>query len=231
MNCLIVDDQKIFRTVLKRMFELDSTLVLVGECNDAIEAHQQVAEKQIDLIFLDIRMPGMSGLEFAKILEDKRPLIIFTTSIAEHAAEAFDLNVVDFLLKPISPSRFLKAVEKAKEIYSNQNIAVDGNMSDYVFIRHNNIISRLKLPDILFFEATGDYVKVHTTKQQYSIHSSLKTIEQKLPQNLFLRVHRSFIINLNKIDTAEGKTLVINHNLIPVSETYRADLNKRMRFL
>lgn len=231
MNCLIVDDQKIFRTVLKRMFELDSTLVFAGECNDAIEAHRLVAEKQIDLIFLDIRMPGMSGLEFAKILEDKRPLIIFTTSIAEHAAEAFDLNVVDFLLKPISPSRFLKAVEKAKEIFSNQNIAVDGNMSDYVFIRHSNIISRLKLTDILFFEATGDYVKVHTTKQQYSIHSSLKTIEQKLPQNVFLRVHRSFIINLNKIDTAEGKTLVINHNLIPVSETYRADLNKRMTFL
>ncbi|RBQ06644.1 LytR/AlgR family response regulator transcription factor [Pedobacter miscanthi] len=231
MNCLIVDDQKIFRTVLKRMFELDSALVLAGECNDAIEAHQLVAEKQIDLIFLDIRMPGMSGLEFAKILEDKRPLIIFTTSIAEHAAEAFDLNVVDFLLKPISPSRFLKAVEKAKEIFSNQSIAVDGNMSDYVFIRHSNIISRLKLTDILFFEATGDYVKVHTTKQQYSIHSSLKTIEQKLPQNVFLRVHRSFIINLNKIDTAEGKTLVINHNLIPVSETYRADLNKRMTFL
>lgn len=231
MNCLIVDDQKIFRTVLKRMFELDNALTLVGECNDAIEAHQKVLENQIDLIFLDIRMPGMSGLEFAKILEDKHPLIIFTTSVAEHAAEAFDLNVVDFLLKPISPSRFLKAVEKAKEIYSNQNISVDGNMSDYVFVRHSNVISRLKLTDILFFEATGDYVKVHTTKQQYSIHSSLKTIEQKLPQNLFLRVHRSFIINLNKIDTAEGKTLVIDHNLIPVSETYRADLNKRMTFL
>lgn len=213
------------------MFELDNALTLVGECNDAIEAHQKVLENQIDLVFLDIRMPGMSGLEFAKILEDKHPLIIFTTCVAEHAAEAFDLNVVDFLLKPISPSRFLKAVEKAKEIYSNQNISVDGNMSDYVFVRHSNVISRLKLTDILFFEATGDYVKVHTTKQQYSIHSSLKTIEQKLPQNLFLRVHRSFIINLNKIDTAEGKTLVIDHNLIPVSETYRADLNKRMTFL
>jgi DNA-binding LytR/AlgR family response regulator len=213
------------------MFELDSSLILVGECNDAVEAYQLVLENKIDLIFLDIRMPGMSGLEFAKILEDKRPLIIFTTSVAEHAAEAFDLNVVDFLLKPISPSRFLKAVEKAREIYSNQNISVDGNMSDYVFIRHSNIISRLKLTEILFFEATGDYVKVHTAKQHYSIHSSLKTIEQKLPQNIFLRVHRSFIINLNKIDTAEGKTLVISHNLIPVSETYRADLNKRMTFL
>lgn len=231
MKCLIVDDQAVFRTVIKRLLDLDSSLTLVGECSDALEAHQVILNNQVDIIFLDIQMPGMSGIELAKILENKHPLIIFTTSKSEYAAEAFDLNVVDFLLKPISPARFLTAIEKAKGIINTKNITISDQSTDFVFIRDSNIVRRLKISDINYFEATGDYVKVNLDGQDYFIHSSLKTIEQKLPPEMFLRVHRSFIINLSKIDTAEGKTLVINRNLIPVSDAYRADLNKKMRFL
>ncbi len=231
MNCLIVDDQKIFRTVIKRLIDLDNSLVLVGECDNAIDAHQKIKDLTVDLIFLDIRMPGVNGIELAKILEGKSPLIIFTTSLAEHALEAFDLDVADFLLKPISPARFLKAVDKAKEIFQKKQIAMDGRFSEFTFIRDSNIVRRIKINDILYFEATGDYVKIRLLHEDYCIHSSLKIIEQKLPANIFLRVHRSFIVNLTKIDGAEGKTLIVDRNLIPVSDAYRANLNKYMQFL
>ncbi|RBQ02865.1 LytR/AlgR family response regulator transcription factor [Pedobacter miscanthi] len=231
MNCLIVDDQKIFRTVIKRLIGLDNTLTLVGECEDAIDAHQKIKDLNVDLIFLDIRMPGVNGIELAKILEGKQPLIIFTTSLAEHALEAFELNVVDFLLKPVSPARFLKAVDKAKEIFKKNQITMGGQFSEFTFIRDSNIVRRLKINDILYFEATGDYVKIRLLNEDYCIHSSLKIIEQKLPGHLFLRVHRSFIVNLAKIDSAEGKTLVVSRHLIPVSDAYRANLNKYMQFL
>lgn len=231
MNCLIVDDQKIFRTVIKRLISLDDTLTLVGECEDAIDAHQKIKDLNVDLIFLDIRMPGVNGIELAKILEGKSPLIIFTTSLAEHALEAFELNVADFLLKPISPARFLKAIEKAKEIFQKNQTTMGGSFPEFTFIRDSNVVRRIKIKDILYFEATGDYVKIHLHNENYTIHSSLKLIEQKLPQHIFLRVHRSFIVNLTKIDSAEGKTLVINRNLIPVSDAYRANLNKYMHFL
>jgi two-component system LytT family response regulator len=231
MNCLIVDDEKIFRTIIKRLLGLDSTMVLVGECENAIEAHQKIQELQIDLIFLDIQMPGMDGLELARILVDKHPLVIFTTSMAEHAVEAFDLKVVDFLLKPIAPARFLRALEKAKEFATPHSVVAEDQFIEFAFIRDSNVVRRIKINDILFMESTGDYVKIYLTNRDYSIHSSLKTIAQKLPPHIFLRVHRSFIVNLGKVDSAEGKTLVINKHLIPVSDTYRANLNKNMQFL
>ncbi len=231
MKCLIVDDQKFFRTILKRFLELDSSLVLVGECENAIDAHQKIMTEQVDVVFLDIKMPDMSGLELAKILEDKKTMIIFTTSIREHAAEAFDLNVVDFLVKPISPVRFIKAIEKAKQIINTKNITLNEPMTEFVSIRDSNVVRRFKISEVLYFESTGDYVKIKMPDQSFSIHSSLKAIEPKLPAPIFLRVHRSFIINIEKIDTLEGKTLVIKKNLIPVSDAFRSELNKRMQFL
>lgn len=232
MNCLIVDDNKIFRLLIKKLLSMDTSLTLVAECEDAIEAHQQITENKIDLIFLDILMPGMSGLELAKILEDKPPLIIFTTSIAEHAVEAFSLNVVDFLLKPISAARFLKAIEKAKATVSRNQSNQEVNFPEFIFIRDSNIVRRVKVIDILYFEAIGDYVKIQLVGNvDYSIHSSLKNIEHKLPQQFFLRIHRSFIISLSKIDGIEGKTLILDKHLVPVSDSYRANLNKSMKFL
>lgn len=232
MNCLIVDDNKIFRLLIKKLLSMDTSLTLVAECEDAIEAHQQIKENKIDLIFLDILMPGMSGLELAKILEDKPPLIIFTTSIAEHAVEAFSLNVVDFLLKPISAARFLKAIEKAKATVNRNQANQEVNFPEFIFIRDSNIVRRVKVIDILYFEAIGDYVKIQLVGNvDYSIHSSLKNIEHKLPQQFFLRIHRSFIISLSKIDGIEGKTLILDKHLVPVSDSYRANLNKSMKFL
>ncbi len=231
MNCLIVDDNSLARTVLKQMLSMDSQLTLVGECVDAIEAYQVIMVSQIDVLFLDIEMPGMSGIELVKILAGRRPMVIFTTSTTNYAAEAFDLNVVDFLIKPIVTSRFLQAVEKAKALMKTKNLAVSSKEDEFIFIRDSNVVRRLKVADILFLEAMGDYVKIYVSGHIYNIHSSLKAVEQKLSQAVFLRVHRSFIINVSKIDTVEGGTLIINKMLVPVSDAYRSGLNKRMQIL
>jgi two-component system LytT family response regulator len=231
MNCLIVDDNKIALTALKQMISMDSSLTLIKECEDAIDACREVIEGQIDLLFLDIEMPGMTGIELVRNLGDKRPMIIFTSGRTDYAAEAFDLNVVDFLTKPIIPVRFMQAVKKARDLYKTKSISIGPKEDEFVFIRDSNVVRRLKAADILYLEAMGDYVKIYMPDQVYSIHSSLKSVEQKLTQSMFLRVHRSFIVNVNQIDTLEGGTLIINKSLVPVSDAYRSALNKRMQIL
>ncbi|WP_316790495.1 LytTR family DNA-binding domain-containing protein [Pedobacter frigoris] len=231
MNCLVVDDDILARTFLRQLIGTDPSLVLIGECDDAIQAYREIITNQIDILFLDIEMPGMTGIELVKSLEGKRPMIIFTTSTVNYAAEAFDLNVVDFLIKPIVPVRFLQSVEKAREILKTKNLSVSNKEDEFVFIRDSNVVRRIKVGEILYIEAMGDYVKIYIEGHVYSIHSSLKSVEQKLSQVVFLRVHRSFIINVSKIDTLEGGTLIINKMLVPVSDAYRSALNKRMQIL
>lgn len=231
MNCLIVDDNVIALTVIKKLIGMTSKLFVIGECYDAVQAYEQLQTKNIDLLFLDIEMPDMSGIELVKSLGEKRPMVIFTTSTTGYAAEAFDLNVVDFLIKPISAPRFLIAVEKAKRMSIIKGIGQTDKEDEFVFIRDSNIVRRLRVNDILFIEAKGDYVRISSVNGDYSIHSSLKSVEEKLSKNTFLRVHRSFIINVSKIDTIEGGTLIVNHHIVPVSDAYRAGLYKRMQIL
>lgn len=231
MKCLIIDDNIIARTTLRHLVSKNPELTLVGECSDAIEAYQKVMNEQVDLLLLDIEMEGMSGIELAKCLVGKETLIIFTTYNKNYAAEAFDLNVVDYLLKPVTIARFLQAIERAKETFNSLNplpVAVD---LDFLFIRDSNTIRRLHVDEILFLEAMGDYVKLYTANTFYSIHSTLKEVENKLPKSKFLRVHRSFIIQVGKIDTMEGGTLIINNKTVPVADTFRASLNKRLNIL
>ncbi|AOM76178.1 LytR/AlgR family response regulator transcription factor [Pedobacter steynii] len=231
MNCLIVDDNKIARTTLKQLIGLDSSLVLVDECTNATEAYVKILEHSIELLFLDIEMPGMTGMELAKSLGQKRPLIIFTTSNRDYAADAFDLDVIDFIIKPVTPVRFLQSMERVREFIKNKTQVTDNKEQDFIFIRDSNTVRRLKLDQILYMEAQGDYVKIYILNHSYNIHSTLKSVEDKLPASIFLRVHRSFIINVSKIDTLEGGTLIINNSLVPVSDAYRATLNKRMQIL
>jgi len=232
MNCLIVDDNKIARITLRKMVSLDPSLVLVGECPDATDAYQKILQQPIDLIFLDVEMPGMSGIELVKSLGQHQPLIIFTTSKKEYAAEAFDLQVADYITKPVTPVRFLQAVEKAKASFKKKTTTTSSPAgNEFIFIRDSNVVRRLKAMDILFLEAKGDYVQIFTEEKQYSIHATLKSVEEKLSADLFLRIHRSFIINVGKIDTLEGKTIIIHKHVIPVSDAYRSLLNNRMQIL
>ena len=231
MNALIVDDNKIARTTLKQLASQIKDITLTGECADAMDAYNLLHEQPIDLVFLDIEMPGMSGLELIKNLGNKKPVIIFTTSKKDYAAEAFELNVVDYIVKPVTPSRFIQAVDKAREILQSNKEEFKLNDEEFIFIRDSNIIRRLKLDDILFGEAMGDYVKLYTPQKFYAIHTTLKAVEERLPASKFLRVHRSYIVALIKIDTIQDGALVVNGKPIPVADAYRAALNKRMNVL
>ncbi|GLU53690.1 LytR/AlgR family response regulator transcription factor [Dyadobacter frigoris] len=231
MKCLIVDDNIIARTTLKQLVKQNPELILAGECADAMEAYRTITSMPVDLLLLDIEMKGMSGIELVKSLGEKHPIIIFTTSKKDYAAEAFELHVADYITKPVTTVRFLQAIEKAWEIHKSKKQIIKKDEDSFIFIRDSNIVRRLKLDEILFAEAMGDYVKLYTSEKFYSVHSSLKEVESKLPESKFLRVHRSFIIQVGKIDTIEGGTLIINRKMIPVADTYRAALNQRLKIL
>jgi DNA-binding LytR/AlgR family response regulator len=231
MNCLIIDDNVVARGAMKQLVRQDKDLVLLGECENAVEAYQKIMNEPVDLLLLDIEMDSMTGIELAKSLGTKNPIIIFVTGHRGYAIEAFELNVADYITKPVTPVRFLQAIEKAKEIYRSRTQEVKMDDESFVFIRDSNVVRRIKIDDILFAEAMGDYVKIYTLDHFYSIHSSLRQVESKLPAAKFLRVHRSFIIQVGKIDTIEGGTLIINRKTVPVADAYRAALNKRLNIL
>jgi DNA-binding LytR/AlgR family response regulator len=231
MNCLVIDDNIIARTTLKQLVKHDKELVLVGECDNAMDAYRKIMDEQVDLLLLDIEMDGMTGIELVRSLGTKNPVIIFTTSKKEYAAEAFELNVADYITKPVTPARFLQAIEKAREIFRSKRQELRMEEDSFLFIRDSNIVRRLRIDDILYAEAMGDYVKLYTGEKFYSVHSSLKEVEGKLPETKFLRVHRSFIIQVGKIDTIEGGTLIIGKKMVPVADTYRSALNRRLNML
>ncbi|MFT3937016.1 MAG: LytTR family DNA-binding domain-containing protein [Chitinophagaceae bacterium] len=231
MNCLIVDDNKIARATMKQLATQVKDITVAGECATAMEAYNLLKEKKVDVLFLDIEMPGMTGLELTKNLGANSPIIIFTTSKKDYAAEAFELNVADYILKPVTPARFLQAVDKAREICQSSTEEMSMNEDEFIFIRDSNIVRKLKLEDILFAEAMGDYVKLHTPQKFYAVHTTLKAVEERLPINTFLRVHRSYIVAISKIDTIQDGALIINGKPIPVADAYRNALNKRMKIL
>ena len=231
MRCLIVDDNQLARMAMKQLVNQVQMLELVAECNDAMQAYNYLNNGQVDLLFLDIEMPGMTGIELTKKLGTKRPLIIFTTAKTDYAVEAFELNVVDYIVKPVSLARFLQAVEKAKETLDSNKQEVKIEAKEFVFVKDNGILKKLNLDDILYLEAMGDYVKVHTAQKFHVLHSTLKSIEEKLPLNKFLRIHRSYIVSLQKIDFIQDGIITIGKATIPVAETYKSALNKRLNLL
>ncbi len=231
MNTIIVDDNKIARTTMKQLASQVKDIVLVGECANAMDAYNLLQVQQVNLILLDIEMPGITGLELTKNLGAKKPIIIFTTSKKDYASEAFELNVADYILKPVTPARFIQAIDKARNILESNSEVVKINNDEFIFLRDANIVRRLKLDDILFAEAMGDYVKIHTHQKFFAIHATLKTVEERLPASKFIRVHRSYIVAVTKIDTVQDGALIINGKPVPVADTYRATLNKRMNIL
>ncbi|HQW82870.1 MAG TPA: LytTR family DNA-binding domain-containing protein [Ferruginibacter sp.] len=231
MICLIVDDNKIARTTMKHLASQVKDIEVAGECATAMDAYNFLQEQPVDILLLDIEMPGISGLELTKNLGNKRPVIIFTTSKKEYAAEAFELNVADYIVKPVTPARFIQAIDKAREILQSKTEEVKMNVDEFIFIRDSNIVRRLKLDDILYAEAMGDYVKLHTAQKFFAIHSTLKAVEERLPAQAFFRVHRSYVVAISKIDSIQDGALIINSKPVPIADAYRAVLNKRMNIL
>ena len=231
MKCLIVDDNTMARMALKQLVSQLPELELVKESSNASEALNALNTTQIDLLLLDIEMPEMSGLELTRKMGNKRPLIIFTTSKTDYAVEAFELNVVDYLVKPIALPRFRQAVEKASEALDSNKEEVKVEEQGFVFVKDNGVLKRISIDDILFLEAMGDYVKVHTAQKFHVVHATLKSIEEKLPLSKFIRVHRSYIVAINKIDYIQEGTISIGKSSIPVADTHKSNLSKRLNLL
>jgi len=216
---------------IKQLVSQVQNLELAGECNNAIEAYNYLSQNSLDLVLLDIELPEMSGLELIKKLGNKKPLIIFTTAKKEYAVEAFELSVVDYLVKPITLPRFIQAIEKATEVLESNKQEVKVEEQGFVFVKDNGILKRISIDDILYLEAMGDYVKVHTPQKFHVVHATLKSLEEKLPSAKFARVHRSYIVAINKIDFIQEGTISIGKSTVPVADTYKATLNKRLNLL
>jgi DNA-binding LytR/AlgR family response regulator len=219
------------RMALKQLVSQVQSLELVAECTDAMQALISLNNNQVDLLLLDIEMPDMSGLDLIKNLGNKRPLIIFTTAKKEYAVEAFELNVVDYIVKPISLPRFTQAIEKSIEALESKKEEVKVEEQGFVFVKDNGVLKRISIDDILYLEAMGDYVKVHTAQKFHVVHATLKSIEEKLPVTKFVRVHRSYIVAINKIDYIQEGTISIGKTSIPVADTHRTNLNRRLNLL
>ena len=222
-KCIIVEDEPLAQNVLKKYIGEHPTLELIAVCNDALAAQPILNQQDIDLLFLDINLPKLSGINFIKTLL-RPPLVIFTTAYPEFAVEGFELNAVDYLLKPFSFERFLKAVNKAFEKLSTTNQSNDGNKAAFIFLKADKKIHKVDLDSIHFIEAIGDYMKVVTDTGQLIINETMKKLQEELPVNSFIRVHKSFIISRNKIKFIEGNYVQVEDKSIPIGATYRNEV-------
>ena len=224
MNCIIVDDDDASRSALAQLAKQVDNLVVVRSCSTSVEAMNVLKKESVDLLFLDIEMPEMSGMELLKALDD-RPQVIFTTSHKEYAIDAFEMNVVDYLVKPVTLPRFLKAVAKAKDNETKDQVSTG---QEYFFIKKDSVLNKVPIKDILWIEALGDYITVHTKDQRFVLHATLKSVESKLPADKFVRVHRSFIIQIDNVKKVEDTTIYINDTSIPVGALYKDNFIKRL---
>ncbi|HMO62781.1 MAG TPA: LytTR family DNA-binding domain-containing protein [Ferruginibacter sp.] len=231
MTCLIVDDNKLARTTMRQLASHINDLKVAGECADAIEAYNLLQHTHTDIILLDIEMPGVNGIDFTRSLGTHKPVIIFTTSKKDYAVEAFDLNVADYVVKPVTPARFIQAIDKARQVINSTKVKVTYHADAFVFIKESSVIRRIDLTELLFAEAMGDYVKLHTAQKFYIIHNTLKNVEDKLDKQKFIRVHRSYIIALDKIDSIRDGVVQIGAHTIPVADAYRSLLQKKLSIL
>jgi DNA-binding LytR/AlgR family response regulator len=240
MNCIILDDEKMARTILRTLCNEIKSLNVVEEFSNAMQAIKYLNENEVDLIFLDIHMPDFNGLDFIKTLKNP-PKIILTTSDPKFAIEAFEYDfIVDYLLKPLEIKRFEKAINKAVKHQSNKTTEtnletkeVKSNLeskNDF-YVNIDRRLIKIDLPSIYLIEAKGDYINIKTEDKNYTVHSTLKKIEEKLPDSLFLKVHRSYIINIKKIIDIEDNSVLIKRDVIPVSRSKRPELMKRLDLL
>ncbi len=229
IKALIIDDEPLARNVIEQYAQKLPNLVIEGSCADAICAHQMLQEKSIDLLFLDINMPKLSGISFVRNLKNP-PLIIFTTAYSEYALEGFELNAIDYLKKPFSFERFCQAFFKAEELIhlKKGTLADTEPKNEFLFIKSNKKSVRVRFNEILYIEGLGDYIKIHLKDQKIVTNLSMKRIFSLLPENKFYRIHKSFIIALDHIDSIEGNLVEINKNKLPVGNNYRQDFMQLM---
>lgn len=229
VNCLIVDDEPLAANVLEKYIAKLDHLHLVGKAENAVEAFNFVNLHEIELIFLDIKMPQITGIDFIKSLP-KSPAVIFTTAYRDFALEGFEMAAVDYLLKPISFERFLKAVSKVPNPYALQKTqtATGSADRDYIFVREDKRMKKVLLADILFIESIKDYVKIITTAGSVLTYLKMGYLEDQLPGNLFLRVHKSFIVNIIAIQSYSATEVEIDNTVIPIGRHYKQNVHRML---
>jgi len=230
LKCLIVDDEVLAQDVIEKYITNIPTLKLVGKCDNAVEAISFLHNNQVDLLFLDLNMPELSGLDMLKTLSNP-PKVILTTAYSEYALESYEYGVLDYLLKPIKLERFIKAVNKVVEQQSkkdgDENIP-QKQQAHTIFIKEDQVTYQVKLNDIFFIEAYGNYLKVHTEDKVYVTRDTMHDMESKLPEETFMRIHKSYIVTLSKIDSVSGNRVYINEQEIPVGEMYKLALKQKI---
>ena len=225
LKCLIVDDELVAIKAIENNIEKLDFLTIECTCSSAIEAADILKNNEIDLMFLDINMPYLSGLDFLESL-DKAPLTIFTTAYSEYALDGFRLNVVDYLLKPFSFQRFFQATQKAKDLFHSRILLKSGENDklDDVYIRQGDSYKRINREDILYVESMQNYLKLHFKDKTFVIHQTMASLEEILPSDLYFRIHKSFLVNKSQIETISGGRLFIIGDTLPISKHRREDL-------
>jgi len=222
LHCLIVDDEPLSLDILEKYISNIPDLVLAGKCLDAFEAMHFLKQNEVDLMFLDINMPKLSGISLVKSM-DKLPELVFTTAYSEYAVEGFELEALDYLVKPISFERFLRTVNKAQNKLEGQS---KYEMPGFIMVKSNKKLYRIPYSDILYCQSMGDFIKIHTQDKTYVISDTLKNIVQQLPSKQFTRIHKSYVISLPAIKYLEGNQLKIKEEFLPIGLTYKEELLK-----
>jgi len=233
MKCLIIDDEPLAVELLEDFVSKVPALTLAASCSNAIEASTILQTNKVDLIFTDIEMPDFSGIEFVKSL-DVKPLFIFTTAYSHYAVEGFNLNAVDYLVKPIPFHRFLKAVNRAQELFLLKKEEIKPkkqivNSTNFIFVKSDYENIKLNFEDIKYFEGLKDYIKIFSTSHKPILTlSNFRKIEEKLPNNEFIRVHRSYIVSLKYINSIQRNRILIDGIRIPIGQNYKDEFLKRI---
>lgn len=231
INCIIVDDEPMAREILGNHLKKFESIEVVGSCKNAIEAFNLLNSHDVDLIFLDINMPEISGLSFAKSIP-KKIKIIFTTAYRDYAVDGFDLKAVDYLLKPISFERLMQSISKYQNEHplpiSDQQFEPRLEKSDFIFVRSDRKMIKINFSDLDYVESLSDYIKLYMGDKVVITRETISNIEAKLPKKDFLRVHRSFIVAINKIESFTQEYIEINKKAIPISRSYKNDVKLRL---
>jgi len=229
IKCLIVDDDDLSRGILEDLVNDTDRFELIKSCNDSIDAFNFLKKNAVDVVFLDVEMPKMDGLELLENLNEL-PQIILVTSHAKYAVESYEYDVTDFIQKPITYSRFLKSVDKIIEKYEDKQIKTSSK-NRTIFIKSDSKFIQINIDNIFWIQAKGNYIQVYTTLGKFLVLSTMKDMSAKLPDSEFIRAHRSYIVRIDKIQSIEDNYLVINNKQVVVGRSYKDKLDKKLNML
>jgi DNA-binding LytR/AlgR family response regulator len=225
-KCIIIDDEPLARDLMRSHISKLENFEIIAECGDAMKALQELRHQKVDLMFMDIQMPQITGIEFLKILKNP-PKVIITTAFREYALDGFELDVVDYLLKPITFERFLKSVNKYYQVSQEESQGIT-NVSDviqsdeaFIYVKENKRVIKVLLNDILYIEGLSEYVQIYTDKKKIITKTSLTNLEKKLPNDGFLRIHKSFIVSMSRIEAFTAHTIEVPGKQLPIGRSYK----------